>query len=54
MRFIDPEHTYNAQHERSLRAAELHEMKVALQKDKDRQRAERKANSQPAGSCGRS
>lgn len=49
MRFIDPEHTYNAQHERSVRAAELHEIKVALQKNKDRKRAQRKASSQPEG-----
>lgn len=49
MRFADPEHPFNAQHDRSLRAAELHELKVALQQNKDRQRAERKANSQPAG-----
>lgn len=48
MRFIDTEHTYNAEHERSLRAAELHEIKVALQNNKDRKRAERKAASQPA------
>lgn len=49
MRFIDPEHTYNALHERSVRAAEQHEIEVAVQRCKDRKRAERRATSQPAG-----
>lgn len=49
MRFVDPGHIYSPQQERSLRAAELHELKAALQKNKDRRRAERRAKSQPAG-----
>jgi hypothetical protein len=49
MRFVDPEHTRNDLHERSLRAAELHEMKVALQKNKDLTRADRKVSSRATG-----